>query len=126
MCEDEERKPPPKVIQACWDEYEKRPTWSVVSGRELSKILGGVSLNTLCNWRLRDILPESVVHPNLKGNRTYYRISTIISWLTGQPESAIHWRWLETYFDLGTPFASLKQAEEMVKLCLTHSSDHRR
>lgn len=105
-----------KNIKADWSKFERRPTWSIVSSRELSEALG-VSLNTICNWRMRKILPEPFFHPQLKGNKVYYRISALRAWLEGRAESEIHWEWLETHFDIGTPFSSLKQAEEVVILC---------
>ena len=105
-------------IKADWSEFEIYPTWSVVSSRELSKILN-VSLQTICNWRLREVLPEPEPHNRvLKGNRNYYRISTIRAWLENTTEEAIHWAWVQKWFpEQIKDFQSLGQVEYLVKHC---------
>lgn len=89
----------PRNIQADWSRYEKTPPWSFISSAELSKVLG-LHIQTLANYRLRGILePDS--HPRLRGNKRYYRISKVLSWLTGESEEAITWRWINQYLIKG-------------------------
>lgn len=85
-----------KTIAANWSDYDLRPTWSVISSRELSQILS-VSLQTINNWHIRGILPSPVSHPKLKGNKNYFRISSIKSWLENRPEDEIHWEWVKNH-----------------------------
>jgi hypothetical protein len=83
-----------KSITPSWKPYERRPTWSIISSRELSLVLN-VSLQTINNWKMRGILPEkeqSSLHLPA-GNKNYYRISKIRAWLEDRPESDIHWEW---------------------------------
>lgn len=101
-------------IKASWDQFANRPTWSVVSSRELSLILN-VSLQTINNWKMRGILPEP--EPNtgsLSGNRNYYRISKIQAWLEGISEDKAHWRFIHSHI----PFDNIEtigQAQFLVK-----------
>lgn len=74
------RKLEPSDITASWLTYEDHVPWSVVSSMELAKILG-VHLQTINNWHIRGILPAPIEHPSLLGNKNYYRISAIKSWL---------------------------------------------
>lgn len=107
---------PPKCIRADWSKFERRPTWSVVSSRELSVALN-VSLQTICNWRLRGILPEPEPHTrSLNGNKNYYKISKIRAWLENRTEESVHWewakKWLPEYID---NIPNLAQVESCVK-----------
>ncbi len=104
-------------IKANWEPFARRPTWSCVSSRELSVALC-VSLQSICNWRLRGILPEPEPHSRqLNGNKNYYRISKIRSWLEDRPEDEIHWEFIKQHMDTGTPYSSLEQAEDTARIC---------
>ena len=78
----------PNSLKADWSRYERRAPWSFVSSRELSFVLG-VSLNTISNYKMRGILPSPEPHPRFRGNRNWYKISTIKAWLTGRTEEEI-------------------------------------
>lgn len=82
----------PQHISANWSPYDDLPPWSVISSRELASVLG-VHLQTINNWNIRDILPKPVKHCRLRGNKNYYRISSIKAWLTGENEADIVWGW---------------------------------
>ena len=60
-----------------------RPPWHVVSSRELAKFLG-VSLQSLCNWRVREVGPDPEPFTNYRGNRCHYRVDKVITWLFEQ------------------------------------------
>lgn len=110
-------KNPPKCINADWSKFERRPTWSVISSRELSVILN-VSLQSICNWRLRGILPEPEPH-NLSrnGNKNYYSIAKIRAWLEDRTEDSVHWEFIKKHMSTGTPYSSLEQAKEVARIC---------
>ncbi len=105
-------------IKVNWEPFARRATWSCVSSRELSVALC-VSLQSICNWRLRGILPEP--EPRSRhlpaGNRNWYRISKIRAWLEDRTEESIHWDFIKQYMDTGTPYSSLEQAEETARIC---------
>lgn len=87
----------PENIKADWSRFERRPTWSVVSSRELAVALS-VPHQHIANWRLRGILPEPEPPSRfLNGRKNYYRISKIQAWLEGKPEEAIHWEWIQRW-----------------------------
>ncbi len=96
-------------LQANWQPFERRPTWSVVSSAELAQVLG-VHLQTINNWKIRGILPTPITSPRLKGkgNRNYFRISSIRSWLENKTELAIHDSWVAAYIPYS--FENLNQA----------------
>lgn len=100
-----------RLAPANWSRFDRRPTWSVVTSRELSKIFG-VSLQTINNWKMRDILPPPIAHKKLVGNCNYYRISQIRAWAEARPENDIHWEWVHTVLDpTGETFGTLWMAE---------------
>ena len=102
-------------ISANWQGFEKRPPWCTVTSRELSKILG-VSLQSINNWKMRDILPSPEPSQNHKGNVNRYKISKIRAWLEDKSEDDIHWDFIKAHMDCGTPFSSLKQAQEVARI----------
>ena len=106
----------PNKIKADWTQYERRPTWSIVSSRELSGVLG-VSLNCVCNWRLRGILPNREESNDVpSGNRNWYRISKVRAWLENRDENEIHWEWADKFFpELAADFRNLTEVEYLVK-----------
>lgn len=95
-----------------WQPFERRPTWSVVTSAELAQVLN-VHLQTINNWKIRGILPSPVSSPKLKGNKNYFRISSIRSWLEQRPEEQIHREWIHEYLIEG--IETLQQAEYLVK-----------
>lgn len=102
-------------ISADWSGYEKRAPWSTVTSRELSKILG-VSLQSINNWKMRDILPAPEPSQNHKGNVNRYRISRIRAWLESQSEEQIQWDWINEHMNLDPPFTSLEQAQKVARI----------
>lgn len=106
-----------KNIKPDWSQFELRPTWSVITSRELSLVLN-VSLQTICNWKLRNILPEPEPHTaNMKGNKNYYRISKIKAWLECRTEEEVHWEFINKYMGTGTSYRSLEQAKSVAMVC---------
>ncbi len=99
-------------IKANWQIFERRPTWSVVTSAELAQVLN-VHLQTINNWKIRGILPSPVTDRTLRGNKNYFRISSIRSWLENRPEPEIHWCWVHEYLIEG--IETLQQAEYLVK-----------
>lgn len=70
------------------------PPWRMIPSRMAAHLMG-VSIQTLANWRMRDLGPPA--EPMLKGggNRIYYRPDKIWSWQTGKPEWQISLGWLQ-------------------------------
>lgn len=104
----------PDQIRADWSTFERRPTWSMVSSVELAQILG-VHLQTINNWKLRGILPTPEPQKRGAGNRNWYRISKIRSWLENRPEADIHWSWIAQH--IGQKFSSVKEADQVIRSC---------
>lgn len=103
----------PQNISPDWSKFELRPTWGLITSRELSLVLN-VSLQTICNWRLREILPEPEPHTlKMRGNKNYYRISKIRAWLEGKTEEDIHWEFIMKHMNTGTPYNTLEQAKSV-------------
>lgn len=105
-------------IKADWTSYERRAPWCSVTSRELSKILG-VSLQTINNWKMREILPEPEPSHLHKGNVNRYMIAKIKSWLEGKDEAEIQWDWINKYIKPEPPFTDLEQAHYVVRVCHT-------
>jgi transposase len=101
---------------ADWSEYEKRAPWYTVTSRELSKILG-VSLQTINNWKMRDILPSPEPYENYKGNVNRYKISKIKMWLEGRTEKEINQDFIEHHMEISPEDITQPQAEYMARLC---------
>lgn len=98
--------------QAKWEEFERRPTWSVITTQELARALG-VSTQTLANWQLRGILPPPEPRKRGGGNKNRYRISRIKAWLENRSEEDIHWEWLRNF--VGYEFTSLADADQFIR-----------
>lgn len=98
-------------LTADWRPYERRPTWSVVSSVELAKVLN-VSHQNLANLKLRGYLPAPVTDNKLKGNKNYFRISSIRSWLENKSEFEIHADWVKQY--ISSDPITLNEAEYLV------------
>lgn len=101
----------PSQLSPNWIGYERRPTWSVVTSAELAQVLG-VHLQTINNWKVRGILPAPVTDKKLVGNKNYFRISEIKTWLENRPEEQIHWEWIKSHIPYD--IESLAQAEYTV------------
>lgn len=99
-------------IEAKWREFERRPTWSVITTQELARALG-VSTQTLANWQLRGILPPPEPRKRGGGNKNHYRISRIKAWLENRTEKEIHWEWLRNF--VGYEFTSLAEADQFIR-----------
>lgn len=109
-------------IQADWSKYENRCPWaSVVSSRELSQVLG-VSLQTINNWKMRNILPEP--EPSSRnlpaGNRNYWRLDRIMSLIENRPIEEIHREWWRRYVEpYSGPIDNVEQADFYVRAAYT-------
>lgn len=80
------RKTKPQQLKADWSRIPPRALWEHVTSRELSKVFG-VHLQTINNWRIRDILPEpDEKSGRRRGNKNYYRVATIRAWLESRTE----------------------------------------
>lgn len=109
------KKMDPRTLAADWSLIDpRRPPWSYISTAELAQVLR-VHPQTLANWRGRSHLPPPVRHHRKRGHRNFYKISTIKTWLTGEPEEALAWEWLRKYMP-EWPFETLGQAERTVGL----------
>lgn len=75
----------------------KRAPWKAINSRELAAALG-VHLQTLANWRVRNIGPKPEPAGRYRGNRTYYRLDNIIAWLSGEPAWRITADFLARHF----------------------------
>ena len=106
----------PNIKQVDWTPFEKRPTWSYVTSRELAKVFG-CSLQSINNWRMRELLPEPDFSPHLNGNKNHYKISSIRAWLEERKEEDIHWDWIKEHTDDIKNFPNLKSAIETIALC---------
>ncbi|MER9397495.1 hypothetical protein NKI46_05065 [Mesorhizobium sp. M0615] len=58
------------------------PPWRPIPSRMAARILG-VSLQSLANWRMRDLGPRTEPLKKGYGNRIYYRPDKIAEWLSG-------------------------------------------
>lgn len=58
------------------------PPWRPVPSRSAAQMLG-VQLQSLANWRMRDVGPKSEPWKKGGGNRTYYRPDRLAEWLSG-------------------------------------------
>lgn len=58
------------------------PPWRPVPSRMAARVLG-TSLQTLANWRMRDMGPRPEPMKKGYGNRIYYRPDRIAEWLSG-------------------------------------------
>lgn len=103
-------------IKFDWTKYDRRPTWSVISSRELSDVLG-VSLQSINNWKMRGFLPEPLSSKHCPpGNKNYWRISAVKVWLEGGSEEEIHWAWVKKWIPEFSPSSSsLAQVNQFLK-----------
>ena len=84
----------PQAIKPNWGSVEKRSPTEHITSAELAKVLG-VHLQTINNWKLRELLPKPESNSRtLRGNKNYYRISKIRGWLENKPEDEINREWL--------------------------------
>lgn len=58
------------------------PPWRPVPSRSAAQMLN-VQLQSLANWRMRDLGPKSEPWKKGGGNRTYYRPDRLAEWLSG-------------------------------------------
>ena len=61
------------------------PTWFAIDSRGLSELLG-VSMQTLCHWRLRGIGPPPEPEGTYRqgqGRKKWYVLSQVMRWLDG-------------------------------------------
>ena len=107
----------PHTLKANWGSAAKRPSWNYVTSAELAKILG-VHLQTINNWKLRGILPEPEINNrSLRGNKNYYKISTIRAWLENKTEDQVHTEWAAEH--LGIPITAPEQIQYYSKIFKT-------
>lgn len=101
---------------ANWSGFEKRAPWYTVTSRELSKILC-VSLQTINNWKMREILPEPEPYENYKGNVNRYKISKIKMWLEDRTEEEINREFIEKHMEIPPDTITQPQAEHVARVC---------
>lgn len=96
------KKTKPSNLTADWGVISPRAPWQHVSSMELSKVLG-VHLQTICNWRMRSHLPaQAEKSKTLRGNKCFYRIAAIRSWLEARSEADIVREWVKQDVDSET------------------------
>lgn len=80
------RKTNPHNLHPDWSVIPERKPWEHITSAELAQVLG-VHLQTINNWKIRGVLPSpSERNRKLKGNKNYFRISAIRSWLEQRHE----------------------------------------
>jgi phage terminase Nu1 subunit (DNA packaging protein) len=106
------KKVEPHDLNVNWSLLDKYPIWSVVSSAELALVLN-VHLQTINNWKIRGVLPTPVSHSSLSGNKNYFSVVQIRSWLESNEDHVIVAAWLEKHLpDVET----LEQAKQVVKV----------
>lgn len=58
------------------------PPWRPIPSRAVAQMLG-TSLQSLANWRMRDLGPTPEPMKQGRGNRIYYRPDRIAEWISG-------------------------------------------
>lgn len=107
----------PQYAQANWQPFEKRPTWGYVSVQELGQVLN-ISPQSVHNRIGRGTLPATEKKPGFRGNKGFYQIARIRSYLESRPEDDIHWEWIHRFIPNET-FERITQAQFLVKHCHT-------
>lgn len=103
------------TIPAQWDGFERRPTWGYVSVQEVARILN-ISPQSVHNWVGRGQLPPLEKKPGFRGNKRFFQIARLRSFLEGQEVDDIHWEWINTH--LNEPgIERITQAQTFVKCC---------
>lgn len=101
-------------IKANWEHLERRPTWGYASVQDVAKALQ-ISPQSVHNWVGRGHLPPLQKKPGYKGNKRFFEISKIRSFLEGRSEEDIHFEWINRIFP-GEKM-TLAQAQYTVKIC---------
>jgi hypothetical protein len=72
------------------------PPWRPIPSRAAARMLG-ISLQSLANWRMRDLGPKPEPWKKGGGNRVYYRPDRLVEWLSGGRFSGWEFsgRWLQ-------------------------------
>lgn len=72
------------------------PPWRPIPSRSAAQLLG-IKLQTLANWRMRDLGPVFEPWQAGRGNRVYYRPDRIAAWLSGRHDAGwlLSGRWLQ-------------------------------
>jgi hypothetical protein len=103
------------AIEADWTKISPRSPFGLVSSIELARVLG-VHLQTICNWRIRGILPPAVPKASApKGNRYYYRISAIQAWLADKQEEEIAQTWVDKHIGGGCTVIQAQNLASVLK-----------
>jgi len=82
----------PHALRPNWQPFIKRCPLGHITSKELSKVLS-VSLQTINNWKMRELLPAPDQHPRLKGNKNYFQIAKIRAWIEDRPADEIIMEW---------------------------------
>jgi hypothetical protein len=104
----------PTVITANWQPFEKRAPWSYISAREAAQLLG-ISPQSVHNKVGRWQLPPLEKKPGFRGNKKFFQICKLKSFLEGRPEEEIYSEWISQTFP-GEKM-NLAQAQFTVKHC---------
>jgi len=101
-------------LQPRWSDIERKPTWSHISTHELAKLLT-VSIQDINNWVLRESFPQPEGKKRNYGNRNWFRISKIKSWLENKPEQEIHDEWIVKHINGVQHMRTFEEIQEFVK-----------
>ena len=84
----------PSSLCSDWSVIPPRAPWEYVSSAELAKVLG-VHLQTINNWVVRGILKPEPRSPKRRGNKNYFRVVAIRSWLEVKNEDDLVREWVK-------------------------------
>lgn len=70
---------------------DSKPIWRPITSRELARTIG-VSMQTLANWRVRDLGPPYTA--SRRGTKCLYRLDEFLGWLTGEPSWELARTWM--------------------------------
>lgn len=101
---------------ADWSLIERRPTWGYISVQEASQILN-ISPQSVHNNISRGYLPKLERKTNFRGNKGFFQIARLRSYLEQRPVDDIHWEWIRQMLPDYYPFTAISQAQLVVKIC---------
>jgi Helix-turn-helix domain len=92
------KKTNPSNLTANWSVISLRAPWEYVTSAELAKVLG-VHLQTVNNWTIRGKLKPAPRSPQRRGNKNYFLVSYLRSWLEGKNEDDLVREWVKNDVD---------------------------
>ena len=88
------KKTNPSTLTADWSTISYPAPWQYITSAQLAKVLG-VHLQTINNWVVRGILKPEPRSPQRRGNKNYFRVGAVQSWLSGESENDIVREWVK-------------------------------